>query len=55
MRYKNCKGSDLMNTGKKTVCSGIQPSGVITLGNYMGAIKNWVDMQNDFNCIFFFF
>ena len=42
-----------MNTSKKTIFSGIQPSGVITLGNYMGAIKNWVDMQNDFNCIFF--
>lgn len=42
-----------MNTSKKTVCSGIQPSGVITLGNYMGAIKNWIDMQNDYNCIFF--
>lgn len=42
-----------MNKSKKTVCSGIQPSGVITLGNYMGAIKNWVDMQDDFNCIFF--
>lgn len=42
-----------MNREKKTIFSGIQPSGVITLGNYMGAIKNWIEMQNDFNCIFF--
>lgn len=42
-----------MNTGKKTVLSGIQTSGVITLGNYIGAIKNWVNMQDDFNCTYF--
>ncbi|MBR1779239.1 MAG: tryptophan--tRNA ligase [Clostridia bacterium] len=42
-----------MNSKKKTVFSGIQPSGVITLGNYLGAIKNWVKMQDDYNCIFF--
>ncbi len=37
---------------KKTVFSGIQPSGKITLGNYLGAVKNWVDFQNDCRCIF---
>lgn len=37
---------------KKTVFSGIQPSGVPTLGNYLGAIKNWAAMQESFNCIY---
>ncbi len=37
---------------KKTALSLIQPSGTITLGNYLGAIRNWVKMQDDFNCIF---
>ena len=30
----------------KTIVSGIQPSGVITLGNYLGAIKNFVKLQD---------
>ncbi len=37
---------------KKIIFSGIQPSGVITLGNYLGALKNWVDLQDDYNCCF---
>lgn len=37
---------------KKRIFSGVQPSGTITLGNYLGAIKNWVDLQNDYECIF---
>jgi len=37
---------------KKTVFSGIQPSGTIHLGNYLGALKRWVEMQNQYNCIF---
>lgn len=37
---------------KKTIFSGVQPSGNITLGNYLGAIKNWVDFQDDYNCIY---
>ena len=34
------------------VFSGIQPSGVPTLGNYLGAIRNWVALQNDFKSLF---
>ncbi len=34
------------------VFSGVQPSGVLHIGNYLGAIKNWLDLQNDFQCIF---
>lgn len=37
---------------KKIVFSAIQPSGTITLGNYLGAIKNWAAMQDEFSCIF---
>ncbi|NJP39143.1 tryptophan--tRNA ligase [Alkalicoccus luteus] len=36
----------------KTIFSGIQPSGTLTLGNYLGAMKNFVDMQDDYNCYF---
>ncbi|TCH98629.1 tryptophan--tRNA ligase [Roseococcus sp. SYP-B2431] len=34
------------------VFSGIQPSGVPTLGNYLGAIRNWVPMQDEHECLF---
>ncbi|MBN2286983.1 MAG: tryptophan--tRNA ligase [Tissierellales bacterium] len=37
---------------KKTIFSGIQPSGALTLGNYLGAIKNWVELQEDYHSIF---
>lgn len=37
---------------KKILFSGIKPSGDLTLGNYLGAIKNWVQMQDDFECYF---
>lgn len=37
---------------KKTLLSGIQPSGDLMIGNYIGSIKNWVGMQNDYNCLF---
>ncbi len=40
------------NEKKKIALSLIQPSGTITLGNYLGAIRNWVNMQEEFNCIF---
>lgn len=40
------------NEKKKVALSLIQPSGTITLGNYLGAIRNWVKMQEEFNCVF---
>lgn len=40
------------NETKKLIFSAIQPSGTITLGNYLGALKNWIELQNEFNCIF---
>lgn len=36
----------------KKVLSGIQPSGFLTLGNYIGALKNFVKLQNDYQCYF---
>ena len=37
---------------RKRIFSGIQPSGNLHLGNYLGAIKNWVELQNEFESIF---
>ena len=37
---------------KKRIFSGIQPSGNLTLGSYMGAIKNWVALQDEYDCLF---
>ena len=37
---------------KKRIFSGIQPTGNLHLGNYLGAIKNWVKLQEDFSSIF---
>ncbi|MEE8172094.1 MAG: tryptophan--tRNA ligase [Alphaproteobacteria bacterium] len=36
----------------KRIFSGVQPTGNLHLGNYLGAIKNWVEMQNEFECIY---
>lgn len=35
------------------VVSGVQPTGNLTLGNYLGAIRNWVDFQQNHECLFF--
>jgi len=37
---------------KKTIFSGVQPSGNLTIGNYIGAISQWAEMQEKYNCIF---
>ncbi len=37
---------------KKTIFSGAQPTGIIHLGNYLGALRNWALLQNDYNCIY---
>lgn len=39
-------------TNEKTVLSLIQPTGTPTLGNYLGALKNWAQMAQDYNCLF---
>ena len=37
---------------KKKILSGIQPTGQIHIGNYLGAVKQWVQMQNEYDCVF---
>ncbi|KAK4792382.1 hypothetical protein SAY86_022817 [Trapa natans] len=38
---------------RKRIVSGVQPTGSIHLGNYLGAIKNWIDLQNAYETLFF--
>ena len=38
---------------KKIILSGIQPTGVFTLGNYLGAVKSWKDLQEEYLCYYF--
>ncbi len=42
----------MMSTKRKTILSGIQPTGDIHLGNYFGAVKNWVDLQEHYRCYY---
>lgn len=37
---------------KKLIFSGIQPTGTVTLGNYIGAVRNWGPLQDQYNCIY---
>ena len=39
-------------TAKKTILSGIKPTGSLNLGGYLGAVKNWVKLQEDYNCLY---
>ncbi|MDR0314574.1 MAG: tryptophan--tRNA ligase [Oscillospiraceae bacterium] len=41
-----------MMENKKRILSAIQPSGLPTLGNYLGALKNWAGMAREFDCFF---
>ena len=41
-----------MEEKRKVIFSGIQPSGELTLGNYLGALKNWVKLQDEYDCYF---
>src|SRR5579885_1989461 len=41
-----------MSTHKQLVLSGMQPTNTLHLGNYLGALKNWVRMQNEMPCLF---
>ena len=42
----------MFDQNKKTIFSGIQPTGTFTLGNYIGAVRNWVTLQEEYNCIY---
>ncbi len=37
---------------KKRIFSGVQPSGNLTIGNYLGAIKNWIPLQDEYECLY---
>lgn len=41
-----------MNKQKPIIFSGIQPSGTLNIGGYLGSLKNWVDMQEQYDCVF---
>ena len=55
MENKNVNSQNTENTEKaekKVIFSGVQPSGTLTIGNYLGALKNWAKMQYDYTCYF---
>lgn len=41
-----------MDGENKNLYSAVQPTNNLTIGNYLGAIKNWVKLQNDYNCFY---
>lgn len=41
-----------METNGKIVYSAVQPSGNLTIGNYVGAVRNWVEMQSEYECFY---
>ena len=41
-----------MENTKKRILSGIQPSGDLTLGSYMGAIRNWAALVEEYDCYY---
>ena len=47
------KSSKSSNGAKKIILSGIQPTGTFTLGNYLGAVRNWQKMQEAYACYYF--
>jgi len=42
-----------MTASRKRVLSGMQPSGLLHLGNYLGALENWKTLQDEYECYFF--
>ena len=42
----------IMEEGKKVLYSAAQPTNTLTIGNYIGAINNWVKLQDEYNCFF---
>ncbi len=44
--------SETTQEKKKVILSGIQPSGHLALGNYVGALKSWLELQHQYECIF---
>ena len=42
-----------MPSSKQRVLSGMRPTGKVHLGNHLGALDNWVRLQDDYDCFFF--
>ena len=42
----------MIMSDKKVMFSAIQPSGILTIGNYLGALKNFKKLQNDYESVF---
>ena len=40
------------NSQKSRIYSAVQPTGSLHLGNYLGAIRNWVHLQSEYECIY---
>lgn len=40
------------NQAKKIIFSGAQPSGELTIGNYLGAVRNWATLQDEYDCLY---
>ena len=47
-----CETTQQPEQKKKIIFSGIQPTGVFTLGNYLGAIQNWSKLQEEYHCVY---
>lgn len=41
-----------MTDDKKVIFSGIQPSGCVTIGNYLGALRSWKQLQEEYHCYY---
>jgi tryptophanyl-tRNA synthetase len=51
--FKNIKiGCETMLDGKKSIFSGMQATGTLHLGNYLGALKNWVGLEDEYECFY---
>ena len=42
----------MMKRDRRILLSGIQPSGELMIGHYLGALKNWVRLQSEYDCLF---
>ena len=51
--FKKMSDSANVNDKKKVLLSGIQPTGTFTLGNYIGAVRNWEKLQDEYECAYF--
>lgn len=52
MTQANQTATPLVQTQKQMILSGIQPTGMFTLGNFIGAVRHWVKLQEDYQCAY---